>query len=70
LELSEPIKRFCQTLRKCGLGIETGGMSTSLSGELGHVFDGLKSAMTEIGKDHEVVLIVKISNACPEGCAS
>ncbi|HUT61370.1 MAG TPA: YkoF family thiamine/hydroxymethylpyrimidine-binding protein [Phycisphaerae bacterium] len=70
LGLSEPINRFCQALQKCGLGIETGRMSTSLAGELGQVFDGLKSAMAEIGQDHEVVLVVKVSNACPEGSAS
>jgi len=45
-------------------------MSTSLSGELTQVFDGLKSAMEEIGRDHEVVLVAKVSNACPEDPAS
>ena len=69
-ELSGPISRFCQALQKCGLCIATGNMSTSVSGELGPVFDALKSAMAEIGQDHEVVLIVKVSNACPEDSPS
>lgn len=65
--LSEPISRFCQALRKCGLDIEAGRMSTALSGELALVFDGLKSALAAISQDHEVVLVVKVSNACPSG---
>ena len=40
-------------------------MSTFVSGELDSVFDALKAAMAEIGQDHEVVLALKISNACP-----
>ena len=66
-ELSKPIGRFCQALQKRRLSIETGRMSTILSGELDPVFDGLKSAMAEIGRDHEVALLVKVSNACPPG---
>jgi len=65
--LSEPITKFCETLVKSGLSVEITSMSTSLSGEVDRVFDGLKSAMVEIGQDHEVVLVVKISNACPSG---
>ena len=65
--MSQPIRRFCEALAKRGLRIETSGMSSSLAGELTQVFDGLKSALEEVGQDHEVVLVVKVSNACPLG---
>jgi len=68
--LSEPIGKFCEALMKSGLRVVTGSMSTSLSGEVDQVFDGLKSALAEVGEDHEVVLVVKVSNACPAVCAS
>jgi len=68
--LSEPISKFCAALMKSGLRVEIGSMSTSLSGEVDQVFDSLKSAMAEIGQDHEVVLVVKVSNACPADSAS
>jgi len=64
-ELSRPIRQFCDALSRCGLHVKTGQMSTSLTGEMHHVFDGLKSALAEIGQDHEVVLVLKVSNACP-----
>ena len=63
--LSAPIARFCASLAKRGLRAEIGAMSASLSGELGDVFDGLKTAMAEAARDHEVVLVAKVSNACP-----
>ncbi len=68
--LSEPINKFCETLMKSGLSVKIGRMSTTLSGELASVFDGLKSAMAEIAQDHEVVFVVKVSNACPADSAS
>ncbi len=68
--LSEPIGKFCEALMKSGLRVVTGSMSTSVSGEVDHVFDGLKSALAEVGKDHEVVLVMKVSNACPADAAS
>ena len=69
-ELSQPIRGFSEALAKRGLRIETGNMSTSVAGELGHVFDGLKSAMEQVAQDHEVVLVVKVSNACPDSLAA
>lgn len=69
-ELSEPVERFCQVLRDFNLRPETGKMSTLLCGELDHVFLALKRAVQEVGRDYQIVLAVKISNACPEDLAS
>ena len=63
--LSEPIGVFCDALEMSGLHVDSGAMSTVLSGELGEVFDALKCAMAEAGKGCGVVLVAKISNACP-----
>ena len=67
--LLEPIGKFCEALIESGLRVDIRSMSTFLSGEVDQVFDGLKSALAEIGRDHEVVLVVKVSNACPENVA-
>ena len=65
--LSQPISKFCESLVQSGVRVEMGNMSTTISGDLGQVFDGLKSAMLELSKEHEVVLVMKLSNACPSG---
>lgn len=63
--IDEPISRFCRILEGRDLQIETGNMSTIISGETEAVFDGLKAAMTEVGEESDIVLVVKLSNACP-----
>jgi len=68
--LSKPINEFCEALMKSGLHVDIGSMSAFPSGEVDQVFNGLKSALVEIGRDHEVVLVLKASNACPAGSVS
>ena len=63
--MSKPIGTFCDALARGGLEVDSGTMSTVLSGELGQVFDALKCAVAETGKDCKIVLVAKISNACP-----
>jgi uncharacterized protein YqgV (UPF0045/DUF77 family) len=63
--ISEQINTFCDALAKNGLRVETGNMSTCISGDLNQVFDGLKTAAEGVGPECEFVLIVKVSNACP-----
>jgi len=65
--LSKSIEQFRDSLASGGLRVETGIMSTMISGDLDGVFDGLKSAMAAAGQDREIVLIIKLSNACPSG---
>ena len=64
-----PINRFCRNLKNLGLKIDTGDMSTIISGEAGKVFDGLKAAVTDVGEESDIVLVVKFSNAC-SSCAA
>jgi len=65
LKLSTPIERFVQRLRNAGLDVRPGAMSTLVAGEAGDVFDILGQAFQELGQEGEVVLVLKISNACP-----
>ena len=69
-DLAGPIEIFCRKIEERGLKTSVGCMSSIVSGEAGAVFDALKAAMTEVGNGREVVLIVKLSNACPSGSDS
>jgi len=64
-ELSKPIDAFCEALVRTGLKVEFGPMSTRISGELRDVFDAIQRAFMEAAECHQVVLTVKVSNACP-----
>lgn len=66
MELSPSITRFQEVLKKNGVTVVEGPMSTILGGEREVIFRLLEEAFTAVAKDHEVVLSCKISNACPE----
>jgi len=63
-ELSEPIDRFCQALLDSGLEVESGPMSTRICGECEDVLEALQHAFTGVAQKYQVVLTVKLSNAC------
>ncbi len=65
--LAEPIDSFVQYLRQCGLSVTVGSMSSHISGECGSVFRGLGKAFEDAAHGGDVVLTVKVSNACPRG---
>ena len=64
-DLSEPIGAFIRVLKHSGVEVSPGAMSTRISGEEEDVFAALRQAFTDVARDHEVVLTVKLSNACP-----
>ena len=64
--LSKPIEEFLNTLRHKELEIESGPMSTLITGDSDTVFTVLRSAFTCVADEYEVVMSVKMSNACPE----
>lgn len=64
-ELAPAISSFVRRLEGRGLGIEMGPMSTMIWGECGRLFDALRDAFEDAAGQSQVVLIVKISNACP-----
>jgi len=66
-KLGPPIRDFADALKQAGLTVRTGAMSTSVAGESEAVFGGLRAAFDAVAGGHSVVLLVKASNACPQG---
>jgi len=65
-ELTKPIRQFIEMLENNKLKVELGPMSTLVTGDSKVVFESLQQAFEQIAEKYEVVLAVKISNACPE----
>jgi len=68
-EVDKTIVRFIECVRRPGLTLEIGPMSSRISGEPIAVFDALRDAFTRLAEEQQVVLTVKISNACPTDVA-
>jgi uncharacterized protein YqgV (UPF0045/DUF77 family) len=64
-KLSGPIAEFCQALRLPGLYVETRSMSTFVSGESETLFQALREGFEGLAHKTEIVVDLKISNACP-----
>ena len=65
-DLTEPIQQFVESLKNGNLNVKTGLMSSVISGDSQMVFQRLQKAFEQTAQRCEVVLTVKISNACPE----
>ena len=65
--LTEPIDRFLERLRNGGLSVAIGPMSSRIVGQCDQVFHGLAEAFQDAARGGDVVLTVKVSNACPNG---
>ena len=64
--LMESIGAFVGRLRRRGLSVEVGPMSSRVRGECRDVFPALGEAFEAAAQECEVVVIVKVSNACRE----
>ncbi len=62
--LGSAIDDFIAHLKKAGLQIETGPMSSRITGELTEVFPALQEAFAAVADRSQSVLIIKASNAC------
>ena len=65
-DLTKPIRQFVESLRSDNLNVKKGTMSSVISGEESIVFQSLQKAFEQASKKYEVVLTIKISNACPD----
>jgi len=65
--LGQPIERFVETLKEHKLGVSVGAMSTCVEGENEEVFTALEKAFAQIAEEHQGVVLIKLSNACPTG---
>lgn len=63
--LSEPVQEFCRILRGHGLEIKTTAMSTFIRCESRDLFKACDDAIEQLTPKYEVVINMKISNACP-----
>ena len=63
--LSEPIEEFCRILSAHDLVIKTTAMSTFISGELNDLFKACDAAIEQLTPKYQIVMNMKISNACP-----
>lgn len=64
-ELATSIESFLQALAQKGISIEPGPMSTIVAGESSAVFQAISKGFEKAAQQQEIVLIAKISNACP-----
>ncbi|MEA3403185.1 MAG: YkoF family thiamine/hydroxymethylpyrimidine-binding protein [Armatimonadota bacterium] len=64
--LGPPIEAFAEELRGAGLQVEPGPMSTLVVGGAEVLFPALQRAFEAASAEHQVVMEVAVSNACPE----
>lgn len=65
--LSGPIAAFCEILRSHGLDVQIRSMSTFAAGESSDLFEALQEGFEQLAQENELVMSVKMSNACPNG---
>ena len=63
-DLSRPIGCFLERLQETGLEVEPGAMSSHITGECADLFRALGDAFERGAEEGEVVLVMKVSNAC------
>ncbi len=68
--LSEPIEEFCKILYGYGLEIKTTSMSTVIAGESNDLFKACEEAFRQLSYKYQIVMNMKISNACPSNESS
>jgi uncharacterized protein YqgV (UPF0045/DUF77 family) len=64
--LGPGIERALELFRRRGLTVETGRMSTLVSGPADALFPALEAAFEQAADDGDLVMVVTVSNACPE----
>lgn len=63
--LAKPVEEFCRRLRNPGLTVDTHSMSTLIVGESERVFQAVEQAFQALAADFDIVVDLKVSNACP-----
>lgn len=64
-ELAPALDAFLQRLEVHHVSVNPGPMSSRLTGEAEDVFTALSAAFVESARNGAVVLVAKVSNACP-----
>ena len=63
-DLCKPISYFLERLQETGFTVEPGPMSSQITGECSWVFRALGDAFEKSAEEGDVVLVMKVSNAC------
>ncbi len=64
-DLGNAIEAFIRDLKAAGLTVQPGNMSSIVSGDVSAVFSTMGAAFAAAAEDSQVVLVMKVSNACP-----
>jgi uncharacterized protein YqgV (UPF0045/DUF77 family) len=64
--IGPPIRRAVRVFRQHGLEIRTGEMSTLVWGEERILFAALREAFHQAAESGDAVMVITLSNACPE----
>jgi uncharacterized protein YqgV (UPF0045/DUF77 family) len=64
--IGSPIRQAVRVFRQHGLEARTDEMSTLVWGEEGALFAALQEAFRQAAGGGDVVMVVTLSNACPE----
>jgi len=64
--LAQPVEEFCRKLRMPDLTVTTQSMSTLIVGESDDVFEAVRQAFAALSTDYDIVMDLKVSNACPD----
>ena len=64
-ELAPSIESFLRAIARKGISVDPGPMSTIVTGESRAVFRAISKGFEKVAKGDEIVLIAKVSNACP-----
>ena len=65
MTLTASIDRFVRRLRESGVEVQTGPISSRISGECRQVFDSLSAAFEDAARGDDVAAVIKVSNGCP-----
>jgi len=68
-DLGHAIGKFLGELKVVGVTVQPGNMSSTVSGDVNAVFSTIGAAFAAAAEDSQVVLVMKVSNACPSGQA-
>ncbi len=64
--VSEAVTEFVEIFKGQDLDVSTSAMSTFAVGEAEQLFAGCEKGFERLAEKYDVVLSMKISNACPE----
>ena len=68
-DLGNAVEAFLRDLKAAGLTVQPGNMSSTVSGDVSTVFSTIGAAFAATAEVGQVVLVMKVSNACPSGKA-